>query len=504
MEKTDVGGIGIMLFNSFPFIFIFMPLCLGIYFWLGRQGSTTPTKAWLLLSSLIFYGYWKISFVPLLLLSIGVNFLLGKFLSHVRQKKKESRRILVLGMIFNLSLIAYYKYADFLLSFLPLPQLAGVLDQRLGLSGIILPLAISFYTFQQIAYLVDVFRGDKIPNYTILDYGLFVMFFPQLIAGPIVHHQEIIPQFNHPHNLFFSHRNFALGCVGFIIGLFKKVIIADGLSGWVALPFNNASELSFIEAWTAALSYTFQLYFDFSGYCDMALGIGLMLNIHLPINFDSPYKSTSIIEFWRRWHITLSNFLRDYLYIPLGGNRLGQGRQQINLMITMLLGGLWHGAGWTYIFWGGLHGLYLSINHVWKRRGLRLPKVLAWGATFISVVVGWVIFRAHSLVDAYHILWSMSGMNGILLPGKYRHSLGGLTGFGVHFNELPSLIYLPGGQESLVILAGLTLWVVFLPNTQDMLKRFKPRWWWSPVLTGIAFVTLLSMNRVSEFLYFQF
>lgn len=503
MERIDVGGIVLMLFNSFPFIFLFLPLCLGGYFWIGRLGSVTLSKGWLLLSSLIFYGYWNVTFIPLILVSIGINYQLGRYLQEKRHKKKLSRILLCLGLSFNIGLIAYYKYAGFLLSWLPFSSLSTWLTQLFHVESIILPLAISFYTFQQIAYLVDVYRGQT-SSYSFLDYSLFVLFFPQLIAGPIVHHQEVIPQFDKLRNLLFSQKNFSLGCVAFFIGLSKKVIIADSISGWVTLPFNHAVDLSFIEAWTAALSYTYQLYFDFSGYCDMAIGLGLMLNVRLPVNFNSPYKAASIIEFWHRWHITLSNFLRDYLYIPLGGNRFGETRRVVNLMTTMLLGGLWHGAGWTYIVWGGFHGVCLSVNHVWEKVGFRLPKVVSWAITFLAVTVGWVIFRAQSLADAGHILWVMTGVEGVLLPGKYRGSLGDLERFGVRFNDLPSLDYFPGGQESLVVLAILTLWVVFLPNTQELVQRFRPRWWWGLFLSCLSVLTLLLMSRVTEFLYFQF
>ncbi|WP_279611143.1 MBOAT family O-acyltransferase [Thermostichus vulcanus] len=432
-----------------------------------------------------------------------VNYLLGNRLHEVRCNQRLSRIFLYFGLLFNIGLIAYYKYTVFLMSWLPPSKLSVWITQLLHPDNIILPLAISFYTFQQISYLVDAYRG-VIPNYSLLDYSLFVLFFPQLIAGPIVHHYEVIPQFNRLRNLLFCQKNFAIGCIVFVIGLSKKVLIADSLAGWVTLPFNHAAELSFIEAWTAALSYTYQLYFDFSGYCDMALGLGLMLNVKLPINFNSPYKSTSIVEFWRRWHITLSNFLRDYLYIPLGGNRLGESRRVINLMITMLLGGLWHGAGWTYIAWGGFHGVCLSINHIWKKVGFYLPKQISWLVTFLAVIIGWVIFRAQSLGDAGHILWAMTGIEGILLPGKYRGLVSNLEMFGIRFNNFPSLDYFPGGLESIVILFIVTLWVVFLPNTQELIQKFKPRWWWSLLLGFLAMLTLLSMSRVTEFLYFQF
>ncbi|MEN9229283.1 MAG: MBOAT family protein [Thermostichus sp. DG02_5_bins_236] len=492
-----------MLFSSFTFIFLFLPLCLGVYFWIGRFGSATLSKGWLLLSSLFFYGYWNITFVPLIFISVGINYQLGKCLRKRKLEKRPSKIFLCLGLSFNIGLIAYYKYADFLLSCLPSLSFSTWLSRLLDVDNVVLPLAISFYTFQQIAYLVDVYRGER-ASYSFLDYSLFVLFFPQLIAGPIIHHQEVIPQFNRLRNLLFSQKNFALGCVAFFIGLSKKVIVSDNISGWVTLPFSHAMDLSFIEAWTAALSYTHQLYFDFSGYCDMALGLGLMLNIKLPINFSSPYKSVSIVEFWRRWHITLSNFLRDYLYIPLGGNRLGETRRVINLMITMLLGGFWHGAGWTYIAWGGFHGVCLSINHISGKLEFRFPKVISWVVTFLAVTIGWVIFRAQSLRDAGHILWVMAGMEGILLPGKYRGSLGPLEKIGVRFSNFPSLDYFPGGLESLVVLTVLTLWVVFLPNTQQLVQRFRPEWWWGLFLSCLSVLSLLSMSRVTEFLYFQF
>ena len=300
----------------------------------------------------------------------------------------------------------------------------------------------------------------------------------------------------------------ARGLVLFGLGMAKKVLIADNVSPWVAPVFNHAGSVTFIEAWVGAISYTIQLYFDFSGYCDMAIGLGWMINIDLPINFDSPYKSTSIVEFWRRWHITLSNFLRDYLYIPLGGNRKGQVRRYVNLIATMLLGGLWHGAGWTYVIWGGLHGLYLCINHGWTKLGLSLPKLVAWGVTFLAVIVGWVIFRAKNLPDAIDILQAMVGMHGIVLPGEAKGKLAILSQFGIQLKSWSSLAYIPevNGNKgaSIFVLVVLTLCTALLPNTQEILDKFKPTWWWAVGVGLITSACLLSLNRVSEFLYFQF
>jgi len=263
--------------------------------------------------------------------------------------------------------------------------------------------------------------------------------------------------------------------------------------------------VSFLEAWIGALAYTFQLYFDFSGYSDMAIGLGWMVNIHLLVNFNSPYKATSIIDFWRRWHITLSNFLRDYLYIPLGGSRFGKTRRYVNLIVTMLLGGLWHGAGWTYVIWGGIHGGYLAINHAWRQLGISLPKIIAWIISFVAVVFGWVLFRANNIGDAKLILLTMLGSKGIVLPDTFKGILGGLPIGGI-FKGWQELSYLPdiGGKNSLIVLLGLLIAVTRLPNSQQIIERFKPNLWWAVWVGSLATFCLLSLNQVSEFLYFQF
>jgi alginate O-acetyltransferase complex protein AlgI len=493
-----------MLFNSYVFIFVFLPITLIIFFGLARFRLTKLATLCLTISSFIFYGYWNIAYLPLLLISIVFNHQIGKAIENTKPEGKQAKILLWLGISINLSIIAYYKYANFFLS-----SINGVLNTDLIIPTIILPLGISFYTFTQIAYLVDAYRGEtKQSNYDLLTYSLFISYFPQLIAGPILRHDELINQFRQKRHFIFSQKNMALGLTMFSLGLSKKVLIADNISPWVAPVFNNPEAVSFIEAWVGALSYTFQLYFDFSGYSDMAIGLGLMFNIRLPINFNSPYKAISIIDFWRRWHITLSNFLRDYLYIPLGGSRRGQVRRYTNLLITMLLGGLWHGAGWTYVIWGGLHGMYLSINHGWRKLNIPLPKLLGWIVTFIAVIMGWVLFRSRNLPEAVELIQTMVGINGVTLPGEAQGKLSILTQFGLQLKSWNDLAYLPqvNGSKalSLLVLIGLTLCVTFLPNTQQILQKLKPRWWWAVWVGILASFSLLSLNRVSEFLYFQF
>jgi alginate O-acetyltransferase complex protein AlgI len=492
-----------MLFNSYVFILVFLPVTLIGFFGLTRFGLIKESILWMAVTSLFFYGYWNPAYVPLLLISIVGNYLIGYAINQVEFRSTRAKSLLLFGIGFNLLILGYYKYARFIVV-----SLKQIFPLDWTEPNIILPLAISFYTFTQMAYLVDAYRGEiKNLNYNVITYGLFVIFFPQLIAGPILRHDELLPQLrDREKSIFiFSPENFARGLTLFILGLAKKVLIADNLSPWVSLVFNNASDVGFLEAWIGALAYTFQLYFDFSGYSDMAIGLGWMLNIDLPLNFNSPYKSTSIIEFWRRWHITLSNFLRDYLYIPLGGNRKGEIRRYINLIITMLLGGLWHGAGWTFVLWGGLHGLFLAVNQAWRKVGISLPKIVAWMITFLAVVFSWVLFRASSISDAISLVRAMLGFSGIILPHTFKGLLGWLPIGGI-FKGWSELIYLPeiGGRNSLMILVILSVLVTLLPNNQEIMEQFKPTFLRVVLVSTVAVFCFLSMNRVSEFLYFQF
>lgn len=490
-----------MLFNSYIFILVFLPITLVVFFGLAQLGLINVAVIWMTLASLFFYGYWNPIYLPLLLISVLGNYGLGWKINQLQSKSFEAKVFLILGIIFNLVILGYYKYANFFVD-----SINQIFHTNLFIPEIILPLAISFYSFTQIAYLVDAYNGEtKDANYDLVTYTLFVAFYPQLIAGPILRHQ-LIPEFRRFQHFVFSDKNFILGLTLFILGLSKKVLIADNLSPWVADVFGNASTVTFPEAWVGALSYTFQLYFDFSGYSDMAVGLGWMTNIDLPINFYSPYKAISISDFWRRWHITLSNFLRDYLYIPLGGSKLGQTRRYFNLMITMLLGGLWHGAGWTFVLWGGLHGFYLVVNHAWRRVGLVLPKKLGWLLTFMAVIFSWVLFRATTWQEGWEIIQAMIGMKGILIPITAKGPLVLLENLGINFQQWLAIPHLPrlGGPQTTLILLGLVLGVTILPNTQEMMEKFKPTVIWSLVIGTLATFCLISLNQVSEFLYFQF
>ena len=439
-----------MLFSSQEFIFAFLPLtviaAMAVGWLAGRAGALLV----LLAASLVFYGWWNPAYLILLLASIAGNYAVGLALMRMR-----SKGLLALAVAFNLGLIAYFKYAGFL---------TGIANDALGTGwsagGIALPLAISFFTFQQIAYQVDVYQG-KVTDRNFLHYCLFVSFFPQLIAGPIVHHREVVPQYLKETVFHLRLANLWVGLAIFVIGLYKKVVFADGIAVYADTVFGAAAGgPGFFDAWAGTLAYTFHIYFDFSAYSDMAIGLARIFNIKLPMNFHSPYKATSIIEFWQHWHMTLSRFLRDYLYIPLGGNRKGPTRRYVNVMVTMLLGGLWHGAAWTFVFWGGLHGAYLAVNHGWravKRRfGLdrRPPSALGRGVsrlvTFLAVVIGWGFFRADSFSDALGVLSGMAGLNGI----------GAATS-----------IVEPAAYAWLAVLLGV-VWL--MPNTQELMADQDP------------------------------
>jgi alginate O-acetyltransferase complex protein AlgI len=525
-----------MLFNSLQFILVFLPITLIGFFVLGGREQPRLAVTWLVAASLFFYGWWNPAYLILIIISILFNFFVGQ-----RLLLSPSKALLGLGVGANLASIAYFKYAGFLAADLIEP-LTGV---DLGIGTIILPLAISFFTFQQVAYLADAYRGE-IRDEGFINYALFVTFFPQLIAGPIVHHSETIPQFAKSATYRIDLDSLGLGLSIFAIGLFKKVVLADSIAVHASPVFDAAEggyDPTLFEAWGGALSYTFQLYFDFAGYSDMAIGLGRMFNIRLPINFDSPYKAVDIIDFWRRWHITLSRFLRDYLYIPLGGSRLGLKRRYGNLMTTMVLGGLWHGAGWTFVIWGGLHGIYLVINHAWRALRRRLGhdlkhstmagRVAARSLTFLAVVVAWVFFRAESFEAAGRILTGMTGANGVWLPASYLGMLGPLGPFlaeaGWRFETLDGLLF--GGVGQTVWLLALAAIAFLLPNTQEwtgylgpgeqerrpvirswldrlavMLPRWRPSVIQGSILGAVLCYCLLAIfaETPSEFLYFQF
>jgi alginate O-acetyltransferase complex protein AlgI len=487
-----------LLFNSYEFIFFFLPITFVVYFYLNQKRLTEAAKGFLLVASLFFYSWWNVLYLPLILVSMVFNYALGRQLSIPKEDQKSFTRksLLTFGVIANLSLLGYFKYADFFIE-----NVNAVAGTQIGLLHLALPLAISFYTFQQIAYLVDSYRHET-QEYDFLNYAVFVSFFPQLIAGPIVHHKEMMPQFASRWNRVKNYKNIAAGLFIFSIGLFKKVIIADTFAVWATAGFDAAPTLNLIEAWITSLSYTFQLYFDFSGYTDMAIGAALLFNIRLPQNFNSPYKATSIQDFWRRWHMTLSRFLRDYIYIPLGGNRKGSVRTYGNLMATFLLGGIWHGAGWTFVFWGFLHGLALVIHRLWSTLGIRMPVWLAWFITFNFINVTWVFFRAKEFDDAIKVLKGMVGMSGIALPSALSSKLAFLKAYGVSFSQW--LAQLGAGPDSIGwIILGLLV-VTFTKNSMEKLSSLKRHYGNAFFTAVLLFSALVSMNKISEFLYFNF
>lgn len=522
-----------MLFNSPEFIFLFLPITLFLFLQIGRLGFHKIAIAWLTSVSFFFYGWWNVSYLALLVISILFNYSVGFLISSRQTILVKSKYWLIFGIIVNLCLLGYFKYANFLVT-----SINSLFQTSVNFPTIILPLAISFFTFNQIAYLVDAYRGEA-QEYSLVKYCLFITFFPHLIAGPIVHHKEMIPQLEQKSIYRFNPEDMAVGVTIFSLGLFKKVVFADSIAIYANPVFNAAAQgvqLTLFQAWTGAIAYSLQLYFDFSGYSDMAIGAARMFGIKFPLNFHSPYKAVNIIDFWRRWHMTLSRFLKDYLYIPLGGNRNGSLRRYFNLMITMLLGGLWHGAGWNFVIWGGLHGVYLIINHQWhafrKALGHDLKKSFWWSRilacilTFLAVVMAWVFFRANNINAALAMIESMSGVREISHLKLFSIQI---TLMNDWIQQIDPVIH--AARSSIIIQIILLLLIVWMtPNTQQWMRKYNPaidyqesytsfnsnniwhKFQWQPnlvfsmisgTLIFISIKTLLSAPQ-SEFLYFNF
>lgn len=484
-----------MLFNSYIFMLVFLPITLVIYFTLRNIEKHTWAKLWLITMSLWFYSYYNPSYLLVILSSIAVNYTCSYAMNRSRSEKKK-RWVLLCGIVFNVGLIFYFKYFDFFIE-----NINAVFGSNYALRNIVLPLGISFFTFQQISFIVDSYRGET-TGYSLTDYMLFVTFFPQLIAGPIVLHSEIIPQFNNRTKFRVNYDNVAEGLYILAVGLFKKVLIADTFGRAVSYGYSSIASLSGLEAMIVMFSYTFQIYFDFSGYCDMARGIGLLLNIELPVNFNSPYKAKSIMEFWDRWHMTLTRFLRTYIYFPLGGNRKGKIRTYVNVMVVFLISGLWHGANWTFIVWGGLHGIANCLNKRFKNIWDKVNGILQWVATFLFVNFAWVFFRADSIRDAIMM---------------FRRMLVGGFGISTTFANqimIPEMLFLkqlPGFNMMFAKVPSVGLWFLLIVGLIGVLKfkncnNLKITYTWRTVLmTGVLLVwTIVSFSEVSTFLYFGF
>lgn len=459
-----------MLFSSPEFIFGFLPVTLLVYFLFTHSGQVRVARYWLLLASFFFYAWWKPENLLLITSSMTFNYFLGGVIG-----RKQSRPLLTFGVIVNIAVLFYFKYIDFFIV-----NISDLTGTQLSLLNVVLPLGVSFFTFQQIAYLVDSYHGKR-GNYRFPNYCLFITFFPHLIAGPIVHHGVLLPQLEDNNNARLDFTNFSKGIFLFNIGLAKKIIIADTVATIVSAGYSNTPLLSTVQAWITSLAYSVQLYFDFSGYSDMAIGLALLFNIRIPINFNSPYKAVNIQDFWRRWHITLSQFLRDYLYIPLGGNRKGEIRTSFNLLITFVIGGIWHGAGWTFLFWGFLHGAGLVVHRYFKKTNIEIPDWIGIVITFLFINITWVFFRAPSWNDAINILEAMFGL---------QH--------GGEFKLINDLYSAPIWIASVLLLFG--------KNSNELVSEFEvnKRILWRTVALVVINMIFLNSSINQEFLYFDF
>lgn len=490
-----------MLFNSYEFIFLFLPITVLGYYLLNRIRLTMASTAWLLFASLFFYGWWDLRYMPLLLGSILFNYTIGNLLVDYNTNRKNivSRKsIFSTGLIGNLILLGMFKYIDFIVA-----NFNSVANTHFELFHIILPLGISFFTITQIAFLVDCYEG-LVTERKLLNYSLFVTFFPHLLAGPILHHKDMMPQFDRVRNKVVNYRNLCIGSYIFFIGLFKKVVIADTFSKVVANGFDTATSLNLVEGWVVSLSYTLQLYYDFSGYSDMAVGVGLMFNIILPWNFNSPYKSTNIIQFWQRWHMTLSNFITTYLYAPIlrSFRSVTFARSLVAIFVAMFISGIWHGAGWTFILWGSLHGGALAFNHYWRKKKLKMPLIAAWLTTFLFVNATFVLFRAKGLGQASKVLGAMIGLGSPVLPAK--HEAISLEAFTHNYIWKLLLTNLQGSDITFWLLVGGLVFTLAMKNSLQLSETFKPDWKHFVFLLAISLYAILNMGKVSEFLYFQF
>ncbi|MDX2475067.1 MAG: MBOAT family O-acyltransferase [Candidatus Krumholzibacteria bacterium] len=511
-----------MLFNSYTFLFLFLPLTLLVFWFLQDRWNSRHALGWLVVASLFYYGWWEPRYLGLILVSVAFNYSWGRLIAG----RRRSTPLLEAGILINLVALGWFKYAGFLLA--NYNQVAGT---DFHLQTIVLPLAISFFTFQQIAYLVDIHRGESAAD-DVLHYLLFVTFFPQLIAGPVVQQQEMLPQYRASPSRGRRSEYVAVGLSFFLLGLFKKVVLADGVAVYAAPVFEAAdggARITFFEAWGGALAYAYQIYFDFSGYSDMAIGLARMFGFRLPVNFNSPYQATGIIDFWRRWHMTLSRFLKAYLYIPLGGNRRGTPRRYFNLMATMVLGGLWHGAGWNFVIWGALHGGLLVLNTMWQQVRPMIAssparpweKHLGSATTFVMVVMVWIFFRAETLSGAVGMLRGALGLNGLVLDERLAESLSVLKPWVVFAGEHAGYFNLYGVPW----LVALSLVCWYVPNLQKIFAGMRPaldprgglwqegvqrfpawgqsvRWAWVVAVLGVLAIT--HMSRVMEFVYYRF
>lgn len=477
-----------MVFSSYIFIFAFLPIVLTGYFMLSKLKNIKVQHIFLLVSSLVFYSWFNTSYLLIIIGSILTNYLISKLMIKYSSNFKLKKNIFIVGIIFNVMLIGYFKYYDFFID-----NINALFRLSFSTKNILLPLGISFFTFQQISFLVSIYKGEEKCT-SFINYSLFVSFFPQLVAGPIVLYSEMMPQFEDEEKRYINWYNIAQGLYIFVIGLFKKIVIADTLSVWVDNGYSNIVELDFFVSWAIALSYTLQIYFDFSGYSDMAIGLAKTLNIELPVNFNSPYKSQNINEFWRRWHITLGRALSTYIYIPLGGNRKGKLRTYINLMVTFLISGFWHGASWLFILWGGLHGLACCIQRIFKNTGIILNKYISTFITFIFINFTWVLFRSTSLTQA------MAFFKAMVIP-KY------IDIFNIGYLSYDRVMYLNPMMTAPIIIITLIVLTIIIFKSDNSIKlknKFKPNKKNTVYISILLFISIICLSRPTVFIYFNF
>lgn len=475
-----------MLFNSLPFIYLFLPLVALIHFQLGRRGWLETRKLWLIAASLVFYAWGNPKNLAVLIGSLLFNQAVARRLV-ARDPDDESRarkRLLVVGLVANVALLCVFKYAGFAVE-----NFNAILHARVAVPRLALPLGISFFTLQQIMYLMDCYEG-LCPGHNLVDNALFVTFFPSVISGPIVRSRDVLPQFSGPDATRPDDDRLGAATLLFAVGLFKKAVIADSFSRFADAGYEGTQALSLLEGWVTSVSYTFQLYFDFSGYSDMAVAVAAFVGVKLPFNFDSPYKSTTVIEFWKRWHITLSNFITTYLYTPMlrSLRRVTFGPAMAATFVSMVIAGLWHGPSWNFVLFGALHGVALVVNQIWKKAKRKLPRLLAWGLTFLFVNFAFVFFRAPRFGDALRVLAGMAGRGGLL-----------------SMNAWAALRGIEKAQFGVVMLFGVIV-AFFCDSSKTLHSRFRPSRGAVAFTVATAAVALLFLNgtNAKDFLYFDF
>jgi len=460
-----------LLFNSYEFLLVFLPLTFFIYFYLNSKKQITLSKIFLVIASLVFYSWWNVIYLPLILGSMIFNFYVGQFLG-----KKRTKQMLTFGIIGNVALLGYFKYTDFFIE-----NFNWALNKDVELLHLALPLAISYFTFQQIAFLVDSYRGET-KEYNFLNYALFITFFPQLLMGPIMHHKEIIPQFQTKWKSFIKWENVALGLFIFAIGLSKKTLIGDPLTDYAQYAFDNAQKLSMVEAWYASVSYVLSYYFDLSGYADMAIGIGKMFNINIPKNFNSPYKARNFADYWKRWHITLSRFLSDYVYKSLGGNKSLVWVMYLNIMITFFVSGFWHGAGWNFVVWGLLNGIFVVMAHMMKKANLEMNFYVAWFLMFFGLILTRILFVSNDFADAWYVTTTLFDISNL---------------------RFENLFYIDPYLQSFYIVLALYL-ALACKNSMEISENFKPNFKYIFYTVILLAASMFTFSSAKEFLYFQF